>query len=184
MRKILLTSAGFETKNIENTFLKLINKEINQIKTIFVPTAAINPDAIAVLPECMNDLLKVGILPENIVVYDLHFMFTFEELCNYDVIYFTGGNTQYLLDRINDTGFNEPLKQYINNGGIYIGVSAGSIIAGGNLPKNLGYINCTLDVHVDKGSKSGTIDISKCSHISLTNNQAILIQDDKYEIIE
>ncbi len=34
--------------------------------------AAINADAIAVLPKCMNDLLKCGIPDENITVYDMH----------------------------------------------------------------------------------------------------------------
>lgn len=75
MRKILLTSSGFETDRIMEVFKSLFDIEPMQIKALFIPTAANFPDAISVLPACMN------------------------------------------------------VNQYINNGGVYVGVSAGSIIA-------------------------------------------------------
>jgi len=56
-------------------------------------------------------------------------------------VYFTGGSPQYLLERINSTGFNRSLKQYIDYGGVYVGVSAGSVVAANNLPDNLGFID-------------------------------------------
>ena len=34
-------------------------------KALFIPTAAIDAEAIEVLPKCMNDLLKCGILKEK-----------------------------------------------------------------------------------------------------------------------
>ena len=72
MRKILLTSAGFETKNIMEVFHSLFDKESTNLKALFIPTAANDADAIAVLPKCMNDLLNAGILEDNIAVFDLH----------------------------------------------------------------------------------------------------------------
>ena len=184
MKKALLTSAGFENNNIKKIFLELIDKKTECIKALFIPTAAINADAIAVLPKCMNDLLNAGILKENIVVFDLHCELAYEELCKYDAIYFCGGSTKYLLNRINDTHFYIPLKRFIDNGGVYVGVSAGSCIAANNIPDNLGLINCTLSVHTQEGTKVGKIDISQCPHIHLTDNQAILIRDDNYFIVE
>ena len=184
MKKILLTSAGLETKRILEVFHRLLEKEPANIKALFIPTAAISPEAISVLPKCVNDLLKAGILSENIHVFDLHRNMEYDELCRFDVIYFTGGNTQYLLDRINDTGFYKSLNKFINNGGIYVGVSAGSMIATNNLSSSLKLINCTLDVHTAIGTKSGTIDVSENPHIDLKDNNAILIFNDKYEIIE
>ena len=47
---------------------------------------------------------------------------------NKNVIHIEGGNTYYLLKHVIDTGFHLQLKQYINNGGIYIGTSASSYI--------------------------------------------------------
>lgn len=183
MRKIILTSAGFETERILEALEELLEKNSSEIKALFVPTAAISPEAVAVLPKCMNDLLKVGILSENICVFDLHRNMEYSELNQYDVVYFTGGDTQYLLDRINATGFNVPLKNFVNNGGVYVGVSAGSMIATNNLPNNLGLINCTLSVHEESGSKVGIIDVSENPHIALKDSNAILIHGDKYKII-
>ncbi len=184
MRKILLTSAGFENKNIERIFLELVDKKPEEIKALFIPTAAINPDAILVLHECLNDLLNAGVLSKNIEVFDLHYGMKYEELCKFDTIYFCGGDPEYLLSRINETQFNIALKQFIDNSGVYVGVSAGSIVATNNLLNNLQLINCTLNVHVLEGSKAGKIDTSLCPHIELTNNQAILIKGDKYLLVE
>lgn len=184
MRKILLTSSGFETKSLQNIFLNLIGKKPEEIKALFIPTAAIDPDAIAVLPKCMNDLLKIGILPENIKVFDLHCNMDVEELSEHDAVYFTGGSTKYLLERINDTDFDKSLKQYVDNGGVYVGVSAGSVAATNNLPDNLGFINCTLKVHMSSGTQCGLIDVSQNPQIELTGETAILIFGDRYEVVE
>ena len=184
MKKIILTSAGFENKKIKDTFIELINKPSNEIMVLFIPTAAINADAIAVLPKCMNDLLEAGIPKENVHVYDLHEEMSLEKLMKYDAIYFCGGNSQYLLDRINEIKFNTTLKEYVQKGGVFVGVSAGSIIAAQNLPNNLGFINCLLSVHCEKGTDIGKITTSDCQQIKLTDNQAILLTDDGAQIIE
>ncbi|MBL4933219.1 Type 1 glutamine amidotransferase-like domain-containing protein [Clostridium paridis] len=184
MKKIILTSAGFENKKIQDKFLELINKPSNEIMVLFIPTAAINADAIAMLPKCMNDLLDAKIPKENVHVYDLHKEMALEKLMEYDAIYFCGGSTSYLLDRINEIKFNVVLKEYVQKGGVFVGVSAGSMIAVQNRPNNLGFINCLLSVHCEEGSKLGKIDTSNCPKIKLTNNQAILLTDDWAEIIE
>ncbi len=45
MRKILLTSTGFDNDNIKNKFLSLLNKNISEVKVLFVITAAQDPGA-------------------------------------------------------------------------------------------------------------------------------------------
>jgi hypothetical protein len=149
-----------------------------------VPTAAIFADAIEVLPKCLHDLLDLNIPAENILVYDLHYKMKYNELIKYNAIYFCGGNTSYLLKRINETGFNEILMEYIKNGGIYIGVSAGSIIMANNLPNNLGYLSCKLDVHGNEGIKNGKFNPKEYSNIKLPDNKAIIIKNNEYEVIE
>ena len=184
MRKILLTSSGFENKRIMELFHSLFDKEPAEIKALFIPTAAKDAGAIAVLPKCMNDLLNAGILENNIAVFDLHRDMPYEELRQYDLVYFTGGSPQYLLERVNATGFNISLYQFIENGGVYVGVSAGSWIATNNLPDNLGLINCTLSVHTKIGTKNGMIDVTANQHIDLTGNNVILILGDEYQVVE
>lgn len=84
---------------------------------------------------------------EDIDVCDLHAGMEFEKLQQYDVVYLRGGNTHYLLERINATRFNKSLMDYINDNGLVIGVSAGSLIFSNNLDNNLGLIDTKLDVH-------------------------------------
>ena len=85
--RVLLTSAGLETEEIKECFVDMAGKDMSLVKALFIPTAAIDADAIEVLPKCMNDLLKCGILNENIRVYDLHAGMEFEQLQEYDVLY-------------------------------------------------------------------------------------------------
>ena len=133
--RVMLTSCGLETKKIEEAFLEFLGKAPEQAKALFIPTAAIDADAIEVLPKNMS----------------------VDELETYDVIYLTGGRTSYLLERINDTGFRDTLLTYIRDGGFVIGVSAGSIIFANNLPGNLALLDTKLDVHCDASSYTGKI---------------------------
>ena len=85
--RVLLTSAGLEAEEIKACFVDMAGKEMSCVKALFIPTAAIDADAIEVLPKCMNDLLKCGILDKNIKVYDLHTGMELEELQQYDGIF-------------------------------------------------------------------------------------------------
>lgn len=183
--KVLLTSAGLETEEIKECFMEMAGKDMSMVKALFIPTAAVNADAIAVLPKCMNDLLKCGIPNKNIRVYDMHYGMELEELQQYDVVYLCGGDTYYLLERINDTKFNESLMAYINSNGLVIGVSAGSLIFTNNIPDNLGLIDTKLDVHCAEGEKRGKVAFPIKSNVRLTNTCALVIRNipDEMEII-
>lgn len=183
--RVLLTSAGLETEHIQNYFESMVNKDMALVKALFIPTAAQDADAIAVLPKCMNDLLKCGILKTNIKVYDLHDGMSLEELQLYDMVYLCGGSTGYLLQRINATGFNATLMEYIQNDGVVIGVSAGSLVFANNLPENLGLIDTKLDVHCADGEKPGKVSCPLKNNLQLTNVCALAIRDfpDGLEII-
>ena len=181
--KVLLTSAGFETDAIQAAFLGFLEKPPENTRVLFIPTAANNPGAISFLPKCMNDLFKVGVMAENIHVFDLHRALSHEELSTFDVIYFTGGSPPYLMERINKTGFNVPLNEFVSNGGIYVGVSAGSYVAAGNLSDSLGYLNAELCVHTEIGSDVGAFNNETVAHIDLTDNNAVMISNGSYEII-
>ncbi|BCN29064.1 Type 1 glutamine amidotransferase-like domain-containing protein [Anaeromicropila herbilytica] len=184
MKKIILTSAGFENKLIEHKFLDIVDKPSNKIKALWIPTAAIYDDAKAVLPMCMEDLLNAGILPENIKTYDLDLEMKYEEMVTYDAVYVCGGDSRYLLDKMYEANFVSVLKRFIDQGGIYIGVSAGSYICAKGFEDNLGFLPCTLSVHCMEGSVAGDLDMNQCEHINLTNNQAIIMEDEKCYILE
>ncbi len=175
--KVLLTSTGLETKEIREVFEKMVDKEMNLVKALFIPVAAINAGAIAVLPKCMNDLLNCNIQEQNITVWDMHESMTQEELNQYDIVYLCGGVTAYLLERVNDTGFDKVLMNFINENRVVVGVSAGSIIFANNLQGNLGLVDTKLDVHCQEGDGVGAITIPIKDNIKLTDTRAIAVHD-------
>jgi peptidase E len=183
--RVLLTSCGLETEEIKEKFLELLKKDMSSVKALFIPTAAIDADAISVLPKCMNDLLKCDIKKENITVYDLYKPMTADEVKQYDVVYICGGNTEYLLNRINEQNFSIALMKYINDNGIVIGVSAGSLIFANNLKDNLNLLKQDLDVHCSENDceKTGCFDFERKEKIKLGNLQAIVFENNKKYII-
>ena len=125
----------------------------------------------------MNDLLKCGIPNKNIKVLDLHTGMEIAELQKYDVVYLCGGDTTYLLERVNATGFSTTLMEYIKQDGMVIGVSAGSLLFSNNLVGNLGLINTRLDVHCPDGEVRGKIEYPLKDNIRLTNTCALVIRE-------
>jgi dipeptidase E len=182
MKKILLTSTGFDNINIKNKFLDFLDKSPEEAKILFIITAANDPDAVRILSGCLDDLTGCNIKDENITIYDMHKLISKEEILQYDAIYVCGGSTEYLVERIEEIKFKEVLDYYIENGGIYIGVSAGSVAASGKYINGLNLISNDLDVHCSTGSNNGIIENE--NEIFLTDNQAICILDDKKYIFE
>lgn len=182
MKKILLTSAGLENKVVENKFMELIGKKAKEIRVLFITTAAVETEAIQVLPKCLDDLLNVGIPMENITVYDMHQLIGIQELKKQDAIYVCGGNTSYLVERIDEIGFQKVVDQYLEEGGVYLGVSAGSVVASGKYKTGLNFIKNSINVHCEKSSKNGKILNEEV--VNLTDNQAILITDSESIIFE
>lgn len=182
MKKILLTSTGFENDNIKNKFLELLNCDVSKAKILFIITAANDPGAVRILSKCLADLTNCNIPDENITIYDMHKLLTQDEINKYNAIYVCGGNTKYLVDRISEINFKPLLDGYIENGGIYIGVSAGSIAASGNYQNSLCLIKNNLDVHCENGTENGIITTD--NDILLTDNQAIFINGRENIIFE
>ena len=130
-------------------------------------------------------------------------------LINADVLFFSGGNTFYLLQKIQESDSAEVIKEFVENGKVYIGSSAGSLIAGPDIypvrfaddikmaPKLNGYKGFELvDFitlphwgHEDfkKAYLDGLINsIYNNDHktILLTNYQYIEVKDDEFKIEE
>ena len=185
MKKLILTSAGFENQKIAKLFFDMIGKSPSQIKVIFVPVAAIDEESRAVLPKCMNDLTGNGIPDENIFVYNLDVPLNFDEMKKYDAIYFCGGNTKHLMKSINrQKGFRKILEEFIAVGGVFVGVSAGSMIACHNLLNGLHYANCRIWVHEKQGDSAGTVKLNILKNIRISDCQALVIDGTNSYILE
>ncbi len=53
-----------------------------------------------------------------------------KNLSNHDIIFVAGGNTTYLVEEVHLSGFSSVVRRLLGNGKMYIGSSAGSILAG------------------------------------------------------
>lgn len=184
MKRIILTSAGFENKRIEQVFLDMLKKKPKEARALWIPTAAIYEEAIKVLPECMEDLLNAGFLEENIFTYDLDHVLTYEELKTYDAIYVCGGDCRHLLDRMKEMGFIELLDPYVEDYGIYLGVSAGSCICSKDFEDGIPWLPCELGVHCKVGTPAGFYDPEEMKRINLTNDQAVIFEENKIRVVE
>ena len=133
-----------------------------------------------------------------------------QDLQQFDIIHISGGNTFYFLEKSQQSGFIEVIRELVlKMGKTYIGTSAGSIIAGPNIypvinlddagkaPNLKGYEGFGLVDFVifphwgsDKfreGYMNKTMEINynaKNKIILLTDNQYVHVQDDLYKIIE
>jgi peptidase E len=203
MRTLFLSSGGLN-ENTGKVFWDCVNKDPADTKIIYVPTAAIGSDrAKEGISVCVERLMNMGILFENIFIYDLSLLISagyertysryvqnipaplrllsVEEINRFDVIVFGGGDASVLLGELNRTGFSEKVKQAIENGLIYFGISAGSMVAAGNFPDGLGYVSNPIIPHAESGVPCG--DLPQDGPINLTNDQVILIKGDQKQII-
>lgn len=137
-QKIVLTSCGIIDRNLKQEFYKLLNKEIENVKVLYITTAIDGEDNTDTswIDEEFKTILDLGIKKENIKEYKMDYEI---DLSLYDMIYMIGGNTIYLLKKIRDTKFDIKLKEAIDNGVIYVGSSAGSIIFGNTIELALSY---------------------------------------------
>lgn len=92
----------------------------------------------------------------------------------------TGGNPKHLLDKVNEVDFAPVVKAFVANGGVFVGVSAGSILA-----TDIALVNCRFTgLHCEDGSQNGPVDLETCPDIRLTNYQGFIVDATGATIIE
>ena len=128
--KLLLTSVGI-VPEIKKEFLSLLpNKKPGDNKVAFITTAAYGENKDPhwlkkdrqLLHDCgikdIEDIDLKGKTPQELekIVTDK------------DIIFVNGGNTFYLLDWTRKSSFDAVVKKFLQRGGLYVGVSAGSYL--------------------------------------------------------
>ena len=205
MKRLLLTSNGFENPKIGKEFLKLIDKPASEIKILLIPTSARTKEELHYVNLSKKELLDLGIEEENIVNYNLDSEIGDKELDSFDVIYMCGGNTFYLLHKIRESKFDKKISEIVCKGIVYVGVSAGSMIIGPDIGvsgikeewdendigiKNLTGLNLTKERISPHYINEDEEVIQKFERetgkkvTTLRDNQAILIKDNETNVIE
>ena len=111
-KKIVLTSCGIINQDLKKEFYKLLNKEIEKVKVLYITTAIDGEDGsdTSWIEEEFQTILDLGIIKENVKEYKMDYDI---DLSLYDMIYMMGGNTFYLLKKIRDTKFDIKLSKFV-----------------------------------------------------------------------
>ena len=200
MKTLLLTSAGM---NVKEEILKILPKPANKIKVAYIITASKFEEDTSYVDKDKKAMIEQGFLVEEIDIRNKDEKELREMLKDKDIVYVQGGNTFYLLKYVKESGFDKVIKELIQKGVIYIGVSAGSYIACPTIEaalwkdqdrnivglEDLTALNLVpflLSVHyipeykeiIKKGISS-----SKYPVKILTDDQAILVRDNRAELV-
>lgn len=195
-RHLFLTSSGL-TKSMINFFFDIIRKCPEEVKILYIPTAGIETDSaregIAI---CLYELSLMGIRSKNIFVYNLELvlskgyqrtysayvteepivsrLMSMEELKRFDAVFVGGGDSAVLCREMNRTGFDCVIKEAVNAGLVYVGISAGSMYAAGNLENGLNMISNPIIPHWN-GKKLMSLRIDH-GEIQLADGQAVYVE--------
>ena len=201
-RTMLLTSSGL-SGSLTDIFMRRCGKKPGELRILLVPTAGIETDgAREGLAVCLYELGKMGIRSENVLIYNLELLLskgyqrtysafvekpamvsrllTPEEAKSFDAVFVSGGDTNVLCREMRRTGFDEVLKAAVNAGLVYVGISAGSMFAAGNMNEGMHFIPNSIVPHwngerMDDFPKNG-------EDILLSDGQAVYIEDDRVSL--
>ena len=206
---LLLTSAGITNPTIAKTILELVGKPAQDISVLFIPTATnIMEGDKSWLIDNLNDfkrqgyacidILDIAGVPESVWKPRMEAA---------DLITFGGGNEQYLAKVMGDTGVERALPELLKNR-VYMGISAGSMVAGQFLPPELlsviypeevfeefseplAFVNCLFLPHLNSEYFSHATKEVLEKHradfafplYACDDNSALKIVDGKFEIV-
>jgi len=205
--KLFLTSAGLPPETTE-AFLKLLNKKPEETKVCFIITASLDHHPEGDAPYVKEDkqrLIELGFKMITEIDLRKENEESLKEIMKaFDVIFVTGGNTFYLMKYIRESGFNKLLKPFLDKGGIYLGVSAGSYVAGPDISgtqwkhlddvntvglkdlRGLGLVDFLISPHyVPEHEAIINENKNKVSHpiFALTDSQAILVENGNIQFV-
>lgn len=202
-RCLFLTSSGLSDRMMK-MFTDSIGKSPKEMRILYIPTAGYETDSAREgFAVCLDELAKMGIRYNNILIYNLELLLskeykrtysahvgnpamvsrllTIEELSAFDAIFVSGGDSAVLCREMVRTGFDKVLKMAIDDGLVYVGISAGSMYAAGNLDNGLHIIMNPIIPHW--GGKKVTEITNSSTEIYLSDGQALYIENAEISLI-
>ncbi len=201
--KLFLTSAGLPPE-ITKDFLNLLSKEPEESMVCFITTASQPEEDKSYVEKDRKRLLELDFKITEMDLKAENENSLRNKLTNFDVIFVEGGNTFYLMKYIRESGFDKILKGFSNRDTIYVGVSAGSYVAGPDISpaqwkhaedknivglkdfRGMGLVDFIISPHY-KAEHESVIKENKDKVpypiIALTDSQAVLIEDGNIKFI-
>ena len=203
--KLFLTSYAYKTLD---RVLDILPDSPTNLTVAFIATAADPYDDKDFVKVDRDKLVQMGFKIVDVDIKNKSESDLNELLKCVDVIFVAGGNTYYLLYHAQKSGFLNITKQLINNGIIYIGSSAGSVLACPTIDaarlfdppsivpeltnyQGMGLVDFIILPHFDKPRYlerlRKTIEewsMKKYHLIPLTDEQAIIINDNQFTFVD
>jgi peptidase E len=195
--KLLLTSDGLTNQNLINKFSELAGDAKNK-KLLCITTGPDNPKINGFVEDVLVKFTKAEIQRNNIKIF---YLCKNEDvnLDKYNIILICGGNTYDYLRMIKEKKLNKKIINFVKQGNLYVGISAGSMITGPNIEGlskdanngltdfvGLDLTSISIRPHYSKSQDEWIHELKKKYKklITLVDGQAVIISDyDNYEII-
>lgn len=177
----------------------LLKNEVAGKNVLFIPTASINESYKDYVDSARKLWKKMKAIITEIEISTAPIDEIHKAFKNADIIYFTGGNTFFLIDQIRKTGVEKLIEKHLNLGKLYVGESGGAIICAKELsyimpmdevPENfsqkdysgLALTDCYIVPHYlctpfEECSQQIVDEYSHLNLCPLNNSQAILIEN-------
>ena len=201
---MILTSSLYESIELVKNFL---NKNTESKKILFIPTAT-NVDEYKKYIHLTQKVFEdFGYEVENFDVSIFSEEIAKEKLSEVKIIFISGGNTFYLLQELKRKNLIPYLKERIENGLLYIGESAGSVIAAPDIEYASIVDDKTLATELDDYTGLNLVDFYIVPHFEeepfvegsrnmvelykdkldlklINNKEAILVENNNFTIIK
>lgn len=134
MNLFLASSVNFVAEDIAKRVAEITPNK----KLVFIPTAAeVEKGDMTWMNEDQQALIDAGFSLTNFSITDQNEQSIREALKGVGSVCVGGGNNYYLMHQVRKSGFDKVMKDLVPKGLIYIGCSAGSVIAGPTIETSL-----------------------------------------------
>ena len=106
----------------------LMKEEIEMKKVLVIPTASIYEEYKGYVGSARKLFKKLGAALTEMDISKEDYASIEAAFNDTDIIYFTGGNSFFLLEQLRKNGVDKLLKEELNKGKLFIGESAGAIV--------------------------------------------------------
>lgn len=170
---IFLTS---ESYNVMHDIVKYIDVPQNK-KLLFVDTAGeIKTGDRPWLTQAIDVLKELGFEVIEYTITDKTQNEIEEKLKDVDVLYVAGGDNFYLLKKAQENNFAQIAREFVANGGIYIGQSAGSVIAGPDIYPTYVVGRSKWSEKLDDFTGIGLVDFVILPHFGRENRREMYLE--------
>lgn len=130
VKKLFLSSSFTDVIKL---FVNFANEDFDGKTITFIPTASIPEKVVFHVEAGKKALEKLGLVVDELEISTAAPEEITHKLQRNDYIYISGGNTFFLLQELKRTGADKIIVDQINQGKLYIGESAGSMILSPNI---------------------------------------------------